>query len=54
MGYRRRKTARNVKLRGGVRPDIKDIMDRFPASVASGKEPDQPQQGAVNETYRKR
>jgi len=30
MGYRRRKTARNVKLRGGVRPDIKDIMDTIP------------------------
>lgn len=30
MGYRRRKTARNIKLRGGVRPDIKDIMDSVP------------------------
>jgi hypothetical protein len=43
-------------VKGGYDMDkaIKDIMDRFPASVASGKEPDQPQQGAVNETYRKR
>lgn len=30
MGNRRRKTARKVKLRGGVRPDIKDIMDNTP------------------------
>ena len=30
MVNRRRKTARNVKLRGGVRPDIKDIMDNTP------------------------
>ena len=32
MGNRRRKTARKVKLRGGVRPDIKDIMDNTPMS----------------------
>ena len=28
MGYKRHKTARKFKLRGGLRPDIKEIMDR--------------------------
>ena len=28
MGYKRHKTARRFTLRGGLRPDIKEIMDR--------------------------